>query len=150
MLPLCTRLEYKAAMIAKPDSQNPCHVKCTFNPQKILKRIRELDYIEMAELVPDNWRYGEEKQKCCHQTRCSQCRGPVSDILLWIVLLVLGISTWGLSPRQNSRPYGLSMHHCEGTQNLRRRGLDNIRLMLPKESSNYQVTGLGPGRLYVV
>ena len=53
-------------------------------PQKILKRIRELDYIEMAELVPDNWRYGEEEQKCCHQTRRSQRRGPVSDILLWI------------------------------------------------------------------
>lgn len=65
-------------------------------PQKILKRIRELDYVEMSELVPDNWRYGEEEQKCCHQTRRTQRRGPVTDILLWIecyssLVAVLGI-----------------------------------------------------------
>ena len=38
----------------------------------------------MAELVPDTWRYEEEGSKCCHQSRRTSRRAPVTDILLWL------------------------------------------------------------------
>lgn len=53
-------------------------------PPKLVKRILDLEFIDMAELVPDSWRYQEEESnKCCHQSKRQQ-RGPVSDILLWV------------------------------------------------------------------
>ena len=53
-------------------------------PKKLVKRILELEFVDMAELVPDSWQYTEEDQpKCCHQPK-RQRRGPVADILLWV------------------------------------------------------------------
>lgn len=53
-------------------------------PPKLITKVLALEYIEIAELVPDNWRFTEDEQKCCHQSRRSSRRGPVTDILLWI------------------------------------------------------------------
>ena len=55
---------------------------CTL-PAKIVKRIQDLEYVDMAELVPDTWRFHEEESKCCHQNKRPK-RGPVTDILLWV------------------------------------------------------------------
>jgi len=53
-------------------------------PAKLIKKIVELEYIEMSELLPEAWRSGQdEDQRCCHQ-RKGQRRGPVTDILLWV------------------------------------------------------------------
>ena len=53
-------------------------------PQKLVKRILELEYIDMADIVPDSWRFQEEEpNRCCHQQK-RQRRGPVTDILLWV------------------------------------------------------------------
>ena len=51
-------------------------------PAKLIRKILELEYVDMQELLPDTWRYQEEEQKCCHQRR-GQRRGPITDILLW-------------------------------------------------------------------
>ena len=61
-------------------------------PAKLVKRILDRDYVDMAELVQDSWRFQEEEQnKYCHQNTCKYChqtkrlrRGPITDILLWI------------------------------------------------------------------
>lgn len=53
-------------------------------PPKLIKKILELEYIDMSELVPDSWQFREEEQKCCHSSHRPQRRGPVSEILLWI------------------------------------------------------------------
>ena len=54
-------------------------------PQKLVKKILDLEYIDMAELIPDAWRFqDEEGTKCCHRSRRQGRRGPVCDILLWI------------------------------------------------------------------
>ena len=53
-------------------------------PQKLIKKILDLEYIEMSELIPDAWRYNEEDNQCCHSTHCSARRGPVNNILLWL------------------------------------------------------------------
>ena len=54
-------------------------------PPRLTKKIIDLEYVDMAELVPDTWRYGEEDgSKCCHQSRRSSRRAPVTDILLWL------------------------------------------------------------------
>lgn len=37
----------------------------------------------MTELMPDSWRFNEEDQKCCQQSRRPR-RGPVTEILLWV------------------------------------------------------------------
>ena len=53
-------------------------------PEKLVRRILDREYVDMAELVPDSWRFQDEEQnKCCHQNRRLR-RGPVTDILLWI------------------------------------------------------------------
>ena len=53
-------------------------------PPKLAKKILDLEYVDMAELVPDTWRYSEDEgTKCCHQPRRTSRRAPVSDILLW-------------------------------------------------------------------
>lgn len=54
-------------------------------PPKLVKKILDLEYVNMAELVPDMWQQSEEEgPKCCHQTRRGSRRGPVTDILLWL------------------------------------------------------------------
>ena len=53
-------------------------------PEKLVKRILDKEYVDMAVLVPDSWRFQDEEQnKCCHQNRHLR-RRPVTDILLWI------------------------------------------------------------------
>lgn len=52
-------------------------------PQKLVKKILDLEYVDMNELLPDTWRFQDDEQKCCHQRR-GQRRGPITDILLWV------------------------------------------------------------------
>ena len=53
-------------------------------PPKLVKRILELEFIDMGELLPDTWQIqDQEDQKCCHQ-RPGRRRGPILDILLWV------------------------------------------------------------------
>ena len=52
-------------------------------PAKISKKILDLEYVEMHELLPDSWLLQEEDSRCCHQRRSNR-RGPVTDILIWI------------------------------------------------------------------
>ena len=63
-----------------PDTVYPSSDTPTQTGQEIL----DLEYVDMAELVPDTWRYSEDEgTKCCHQPRRTSRRAPVSDILLW-------------------------------------------------------------------
>ena len=54
-------------------------------PAKLVKKISDLEFIEMAELVPDSWRAEEIDYQCCstHNPRTPR-RGPVTNILLWL------------------------------------------------------------------
>ena len=52
-------------------------------PQKLVKRILNLEFIDMSELIPESWKFMEEEISYCHQNRSSH-RGPVTDILLWV------------------------------------------------------------------
>lgn len=53
-------------------------------PPKLVKKILDIEYVDMADLVPDSWRLQEDTNmsKCCHQAKRPR-RGPVTDILLW-------------------------------------------------------------------
>ena len=54
-------------------------------PQKLAKRILDLEYVEMSELLPETWGLEPDATyPCCHETRRQACRGPVTDILLWV------------------------------------------------------------------
>ena len=50
---------------------------------KLVKKILDLEFIEMTELVPDSWRAEEGDYQCCssHNHRTPR-RGPVTNILL--------------------------------------------------------------------
>ena len=54
-------------------------------PSKLVRKILELEFVEMAELVPDSWRSEEADYQCCssHNPRIPR-RGPVTNILLWV------------------------------------------------------------------
>lgn len=51
-------------------------------PAKLIKKIQNLEFVDMAELVPESWRHQDEDRSCCH--RRQQRKGPVTDILLWV------------------------------------------------------------------
>lgn len=54
-------------------------------PQKLCRRILELDYVEMSELLPETWGLESDTTlPCCHEGRRQSRRGPVTDILLWV------------------------------------------------------------------
>ena len=39
------------------------------HPANIQKHIRDLEFVNMAELVPDSWHLQEEETKCCNANR---------------------------------------------------------------------------------
>ena len=52
-------------------------------PPKLVKRILNLEFVDISELIPESWKLEDEVSSCCQHTRASR-RGPVTDILLWI------------------------------------------------------------------
>ena len=53
-------------------------------PPKLLKRIWDLEFIEMSELLPESWEIEATQQTCCQATRRPSRRAPVTDILIWV------------------------------------------------------------------
>ena len=51
-------------------------------PAKLRKRILDLEFVEMHELLPEAWGI-EATQSCCPGSRRQTRRAPVQDILLW-------------------------------------------------------------------
>ena len=52
-------------------------------PPKLVKRILDLEFIEMNELLPEAWGI-EAPQPCCQGSRRPSRRAPVSDIMVWV------------------------------------------------------------------
>ena len=54
-------------------------------PPKLLKKILALEYIDMAELLSENYDYLDEAESpcCSHSTRSSR-RFPVTNIIVWL------------------------------------------------------------------
>jgi len=52
-------------------------------PAKVVKRILDLEFVDMSELLSEAWSTVEEESKCCHQRRPSR-RAPISNILVWV------------------------------------------------------------------
>ena len=52
-------------------------------PARLVKKILDLEFVEMLELVPDSWR-SEEADCCSTHSSHSPRRGPVTNILLWL------------------------------------------------------------------
>jgi hypothetical protein len=64
---------------------NAFHLPSGSVPQKLIKKILDLEFVDMSELLPDTWRLqDEEESKCCHQPRRAPRRGPITDILRWV------------------------------------------------------------------
>ena len=53
-------------------------------PPKLIKRIMDLEYIDMRELLPDFWGTTEENTPCCSHNRCNSRKRPITDILMWL------------------------------------------------------------------
>ena len=51
-------------------------------PPKLSKKILDLEFNEISELLPDTWNIQEEERGCC--SHCITRRGPVTDILVWL------------------------------------------------------------------
>ena len=80
-------------------------------PPKLIKKILELEFVDMSELVPDMWRFPDvDDNKCCHHSRCPPKRGQVTDILLWIehFSTLVGI----LTTKYQTYAPGIPTHHC--------------------------------------
>ena len=62
-------------------------------PAKLTKKILDLKYVDMSELLPDSWRLQEESKQCWHHHRTQSKRGPVNDILLWLECYAAMVAT---------------------------------------------------------
>ena len=67
----------------KPQVTSPTPGLSILLPPKLLKRILELEYIDMVELMPESWSNQGEEQ-CCHQSRRNFLKGPIMDIQVWL------------------------------------------------------------------
>jgi len=74
-----------SSVVSPVDPGLPTPLAASFQslPPKLTKKILDLEFIEMAELLPESWRFQEEEGKCCHQRRGPR-KGPVNDILVWV------------------------------------------------------------------
>ena len=52
-------------------------------PPKLVKRILNLEFVDMSELIPGSWKLTEDTSPCCQHTHAPR-RGLVTDILLRI------------------------------------------------------------------
>ena len=53
-------------------------------PSKLIKKILDLEYNDMAELLPDYWDMEEDGTSCCSHSHHSQCKRPITNILTWL------------------------------------------------------------------
>ena len=54
-------------------------------PPKVVKKILNLEYVDMAELLPECWGTEEPESLCCSsQLSKTSRRGPITDILVWL------------------------------------------------------------------
>ena len=53
-------------------------------PPKLIKKILDLEYIDMAELLPDCWDTEEDSTSCCSHSRRSSRKRPITNILTWL------------------------------------------------------------------
>ena len=53
-------------------------------PPKLEKRILNLEFVDISELIPESWEVEEEAASLSCQHPRAPRRGPVTDILLWI------------------------------------------------------------------
>ena len=51
-------------------------------PPRLVKKVLSLEYIDMAELLLENYDYADETE-CSHSTR-SACQSPVTNIIVWL------------------------------------------------------------------
>ena len=79
----------KSTMLPSPmvvlQETNPPNVLSLGIPLKLSRKILDLEYVEMSELLPEMWGLDlDTATSCCHDNRRQTRRGPVTDILLWI------------------------------------------------------------------
>ena len=54
-------------------------------PPRVVKKILNLEYVDMTELLPEYWGAEEPESHCCsNQLSKASRRGPVTDILVWL------------------------------------------------------------------
>ena len=106
-------------------------------PSKLVKKTLDLEFVDMAELMPDAWQPPEdENPKCCHQPCRVPKRGPVTDILLWVEYfsIMAGILTTKYPERAPDLfAYQKNHHPCQSV--FFRGSLDNLRPLLSPTSS---------------
>ena len=84
-LPVLATSPVSLAALSPTTLINFSHLPSGGLPQKLIKKILDLEFVDMSELLPDTWRLQEEEEsKCCHQPRRTPRRGPVTDILKWV------------------------------------------------------------------
>ena len=67
-----------------PPPAGPLPAQAWSVPAKVVRKIQNLDFVEIAELLLEAWGTADEDDaKCCHQ-RHSSLRAPVTNILVWV------------------------------------------------------------------
>ena len=59
----------------------------------LVKKVWELEYIEMAEPVHDSWKILEDEKNSCNYSRLTHFKGLVTDILLCYLSLLAVLSS---------------------------------------------------------
>ena len=114
-------------------------------PAKLVKRILDLEYVDMAELVPDSWCFQEEEEasKCCHQPKRHR-QGPITNILLWVECYASMVEVLCSAHPEKVGGF-LSYLRTIVRAHIRGRRLGNIRHVLQAQGCCRQIAGVGPG-----
>ncbi len=79
-------------------------------PPKLLKRILDLEYIDMVELIPDFWRFQDDYEGASVATRLKG--HEEAQLPFGRLLRDSGISPCGETPRESRRILSLPENHC--------------------------------------
>ena len=62
-------------------------------PPKLIKRIQQLEFVEMADLLPEAWLLEESTM----EAQLRRQKGPVTDILVWVQCFATFASTLAMA-----------------------------------------------------
>ena len=77
-------------------------------PPKLIKRIQQLEFVEMADLLPEAWLLEESTM----EAQLRRQKGPVTDILVWVQCFAMFASTLGRAWRRAICQVCLSEQHA--------------------------------------
>lgn len=74
-----------SSIVPSSSNQAPSFDPVARLPARLVKRIFEFEFVEMADMLPDTWQEDSQTRTDTHPLSCRLvCRAPIAEITLWL------------------------------------------------------------------